>query len=102
MDTWANSPPPPSTEWRRLPMTQSGSHDEPELVGIEVQKLTGCFAPRKGLKVRTPLAVYRELLITHSAPQSDTITELVGVALQVLSRHCYLKRLPKNNTRKKS
>ena len=29
--------------------------------------------PRKGLGVRTPLAVYRQLLITHSKSQSNTI-----------------------------
>lgn len=28
---------------------------------------------RKGLDVRTPLAVYRQLLITHSEPQSNTV-----------------------------
>lgn len=29
--------------------------------------------PRKGLGVRTPLAVYRQLLIAHAHPQSNTI-----------------------------
>ena len=29
--------------------------------------------PRKGLGVRTPLAVYRQLLVAHAQPQSNTI-----------------------------
>lgn len=50
-------------------MDLSGYSQE-RLDAIATESTTG---PRKGLGVRISLAVYRQLLITHSAPQSNTI-----------------------------